>query len=53
MSPPINFIMQCECAAAESVSACYYRVQIQWNLRSRDTLGLIALSLVERLPLSQ
>ena len=26
---------------------------IQWNLRKRDTLGLIILSLVERLSLSQ
>ena len=26
---------------------------IQWNLRTRDTLGLIFLSLVERLSLSQ
>ena len=27
--------------------------QIQWNLRTRDTLGLIILSLIERLSLSQ
>ena len=26
---------------------------VQWNLRTRDTLGLIVLSLVERLSLSR
>ena len=29
------------------------KTQIQWNLRTRDTLGLIVLSLVERPSLSQ
>ena len=28
-------------------------VRVQWNLQTRDTLGLIVLSLVERLSLSR
>ena len=28
-------------------------IALQWNLRTRDTLGLIVLSLVERLSLSR
>ena len=37
----------------EKVTNVYVDVTVQWNLRTRDTLGLIVLSLVERPPLSQ
>ena len=38
---------------ARGVSEGKTHTDIQWNLRTRDTLGLIVLSLVERLSLSR
>ena len=37
---------------AANANECWHNY-IQWNLRTRDTLGLIVLSLVERLSLSR
>ena len=42
-----------ERSAEGSVHVCCSASGVQWNLRTRDTLGLVVLSLVERLSLSR
>ena len=55
----LTFLSRTKCKISSNDSCSNALIQrtvlldVQWNLRTRDTLGLLVLSLVERLSLSR